>query len=148
MLKKLFTKDEFTKLIKFGAVGVLNTAVDYGVFTLVGLLSPNIYLAQTAGYCCGVLNSYICNRKWTFKSSGRFLSTELVKFVIVNVITYLASMGALWLLADQWGINKYVAKLVLIGVTLVINFVLSRLWVFKEGGGGDGEGIDKEHSEE
>ena len=148
MLKNMLNKDELQKLIKFGAVGVINTLVDYAVFTLVGFLSPNVYLAQTAGYCCGVLNSYIWNRKWTFKSSGRFLGAELLKFVVVNTVTYLASLGALWLLVDNWNMNKYIAKILLIGVTLVINFTLSRLWVFREGGDGDGKGIDKVDNEE
>ena len=148
MLKRLFENEEFKKLVKFGVVGVLNTAVDYAVFTLAGLLSPNIYLAQSAGYCCGVLNSYCWNRRWTFRSEGRFLSAELVKFIIVNLATYLASLGALWLLADYLGINKYLAKLLLIGVTLVINFALSRLWVFGKGGGSHGEGRNKDNSPE
>ncbi|HXK77592.1 MAG TPA: GtrA family protein [Oscillospiraceae bacterium] len=124
------------QFIRFCLIGVLNTAVDYAVFSAVSLFSENIYLAQTCGYAAGVLNSYTLNRKWTFDTQGKFFSPEFVKFIVVNLVSYAASLGALWLLADVWGLNKYFAKILLVGVTLVINFVLNRIWVF----GGSGEG--------
>jgi putative flippase GtrA len=114
---------------------VLNTAVDYAIFSAVGLFSQNIYLAQTCGYAAGVFNSYTLNRKCTFDTQKKFFSPELVRFIVVNLVSYAASLGALWLLADVWGLNKYFAKILLVGVTLVINYVLNRIRVF---GGGEG----------
>lgn len=123
------------QFLRFSLIGVLNTAVDYAIFSAVSLFSQNIYLAQTCGYAAGVFNSYTLNRKWTFDTQKKFFSPELVRFIMVNLISYAASLGALWLLADVWGLNKYFAKILLVGVTLVINYVLNRIWVF---GGGEG----------
>jgi putative flippase GtrA len=123
------------QFFRFALIGVLNTAVDYAIFSAVSLFSQNIYLAQTCGYAAGVFNSYTLNRKWTFDTQKKFFSPELVRFIVVNLVSYAASLGALWLLADVWGLNKYFAKILLVGVTLVINYVLNRIWVF---GGGEG----------
>ncbi len=131
------------QFLRFCMIGVLNTAVDYAVFSIASLFSWNIYLAQTCGYAAGVLNSYTLNRRWTFSTEKGFFSRELTRFIAVNLVSYAASIGALWLLADVWGINKYFAKILLIGVTLVINYALSRLWVFGDGNGEGGPDLAK-----
>ena len=47
---------ELRKAGKFAAVGVVNTLVDFLVFTVLAqALSVNVYLAQVAGYSAGVL---------------------------------------------------------------------------------------------
>lgn len=144
----IFNNPRIKELFKFATVGVINTIVDYAVFTLVSLISPNIYLAQTMGYAFGVLCSYTLNSRWTFKSNGKFLGRELIKFLVVNLFSYLCSVGALWVLVDNLSVNKYIAKIMLIGVTFIVNYTLNRLWVFKKESENRGKGADKKHSEE
>lgn len=136
------------QFLRFCAIGVLNTAVDYAVFSIVSLFSGNIYLAQTCGYAAGVLNSYTLNRRWTFSTEKGFFSRELTRFIVVNLISYAASLGALWLLADVLGINKYFAKILLIGVTLVINYALSRVWVFGDRNGEGGPDVAERRNQD
>lgn len=124
---------ELTKFLKFGVTGVLNTAIDFAVFTVCAqLFGANVYAAQTLGYACGTLNSYIMNRSWTFSSKNRFFSAELVKFVVVNLLTLCISYVVLYAL-QLWfpGAGKLVLKLPVVCITTAINFVLSRLWVFR-----------------
>lgn len=127
-------KEDFKKFIKFGVTGGINTLVDFLVYTLlVTFCSANLYLAQTAGYACGTLNSYIINRSWTFRSRERFFSRELVRFVAANLITLAISFVTMYFL-QQWfpSLNRIVLKLPVVCITTVVNFVLSRLWVFRE----------------
>ena len=63
------TKKTFLQFVKFGLVGVINTLVDFLVFQVLNLLVGWTYLAQIAGYCCGIVNSYLWNSNWTFKET-------------------------------------------------------------------------------
>ena len=77
---------ELLKAAKFAVVGVVNTLIDYGVFALLAqVLFVNVYLAQVISYSCGILNSYIWNRSWTFRSENRFFGPTLVRFLALNL---------------------------------------------------------------
>lgn len=128
VIKKLFSS-EIWRFIKFGLTGVMNTLVDYIVFLVLSYLSIDVYLSQVISYSCGMINSYIVNRSWTFGSKKDFFSTQMLRFVVVNLSLLLISLGVLWL-GSQLGYGKLVSKLCATAVTLGVGFVINRLWVF------------------
>ena len=128
VIKKLFSS-EIWRFIKFGLTGVMNTLVDYIVFLVLSYLSIDVYLSQVISYSCGMINSYIVNRSWTFGSKKDFFSTQMLRFVVVNLSLLLISLGVLWL-GSQLGYGKLVSKLCATAVTLGVGFVVNRLWVF------------------
>lgn len=88
------------QVVRFGLVGVLNTLVDYVVF--IGLTIAfriplsHVWVAKYPSSVIAMINSYILNRRWVFRSeepdlvaeSIRFFSTTLVGvFVIQNLLT-------------------------------------------------------------
>ncbi|SFG37475.1 GtrA family protein [Sporolactobacillus nakayamae] len=112
----------------FGFVGVSNTAVDFIVFFLLTHFFSTFYAAaQVASYGAGMLNSYLWNSKITFAESERSFS-RIIRFVVLNVavlgVTLLAMRSMLFL-------PLYVNKLISTAIGLSINFILSKLWVFK-----------------
>lgn len=143
MQKGAFKDSGLWQFIKFGFVGGINTAVDYLVFALLSaLLGVNIYIAQTCGYIAGMLNSYLMNRSFTFKTGERFFSWQLAKFVISNLATLGVSMLVISFFVNMVRTSGFgagfseeqvnlLAKLPTVCVTIVLNFVLSRFWVFK-----------------
>ena len=131
--KAFLKSDTCKKFIKFAITGVINTLVDFAVYSLVRRLTQNEYIAQTAGYFCGIVNSYIINRSWTFrKEKAGFFSSQLVKFLVVNGITFGLSMGATWLFNDFMQLHWIIAKLLVVAITTVVNFTLSNLWAFRK----------------
>ncbi len=134
--KALLNPRELWRFVKFGITGVMNTLVDFGVYTLlVELFSVNMYVAQIISYCCGMLNSYLVNRKWTFKTQSKVVSGELWRFILLNLSMMLLGMGVIWL-GTQWlHCSPVLAKLLSSGVTLVVNFLVSNFWVFRNKGG-------------
>ena len=122
--------NELIKAAKFAVVGVANTLIDYGVFALLAqVLSVDVYLSQVISYSCGILNSYVWNRSWTFQSESKFFSPALVRFLVLN-LSMLALSTALLALFLQFGLSKMVAKGCTVAVTMAISFVVNRLWVF------------------
>ena len=121
---------ELWRFIKFGITGVMNTAVDFFVFTVLSWVGVGIYLAQVISYSAGMLNSYTINRKWTFQTKGSFISAQMIKFIAANLTLLCVSLVVLKM-ATGVGLHKLIAKLCATAVTLVLGFIVNRLWVFK-----------------
>lgn len=137
MIKKLIAKyPDLWKLFKFGIVGVINTGVDLGIYTLliftVPFFSDGPIYAKAISYTCGLINSFFMNRFFTFKSNVKLFSSRGARFVVANLITLLISMGIIFVGTEYLALSKTIANIISIPVTLVINFVLNRLFVFNE----------------
>ncbi len=127
----MLDREELKRILKFGLTGVANTLVDVGVCWILNqLLGMNIYLANVIGYGAGMLNSYLVNRSWTFASRDRLFSMQLVRFLLVN-LSALALSTLLIRLLTGFGLGDMWAKLGATGITLVVNFLASRFWVFR-----------------
>lgn len=131
------------EFIKFGLVGVMNTAVDFIVFTLLMLAGVQYLAAQVVSYAAGTLNSYVVNKLWTFKgvkegeAAGKAASLtadrgEFVRFMLLNAGTLLLSLVLLYWLKSGLGLPALLAKLLVTGVTVVVNYIGSKLWVFRK----------------
>ena len=121
------------QLIKFGLVGVLNTAVDYGVFALLTMVfSLDSIISHIISYSCGVINSFYFNRVWTFQRKGRGYSVEFTKFIIVNLISMGTSALVLNSLETQAGLSSYRAKIGAVICSMAVNFAGSKFVVFRD----------------
>lgn len=61
----------FIQFLKFNAVGLLNTLIDFVIFTLLNSLGMVYALAQVISYSAGTANSFILNKKVTFRDRNR-----------------------------------------------------------------------------
>ena len=73
-------------LFRFGAVGVVNTVVDFSVFAMLALgFDFNLLVANVIAYLVAVTNSFVLNHRFTFKDHGlRSVLAAYVRFVAVN----------------------------------------------------------------
>ena len=132
-------KDMAVQLIKFCGVGVINTAVNFGLFQLLIMIGPEEsafpqykYIAQTVSYVLAVLCSYLLNRHFTFKAGGQKAVASAIKMYIQSGIVFLIMQGLLWLCYDQLMIRpEILAKLVATVPTTLLNFLGSKFWVFR-----------------
>lgn len=154
MLKKLFEKYKkgIGHFIKFQAVGVINFLVDYGVLTLLNVvIGWPLVFSNTISYTCGVINSYLFNRYWTFKMKLRFfasynitlpggthaihlffLSVDFIKFILINLVSLGVNTLAVHILGDLYGLPNIIAKLIATVFSFTVNFAGNKLLVFKE----------------
>jgi putative flippase GtrA len=119
------------QFIKFNLVGLLNTALDYAVFALLTWLGIFYILAQCISYGVGMLNSYTMNKYWTFAQKGRLEPKQAIRFTVLNLGSLLLSLLLLALLKEQWEMKLQLAKLLTTVATTLVNFVGSKLWVFR-----------------
>ncbi|MBC7218234.1 MAG: GtrA family protein [Candidatus Caldatribacterium sp.] len=123
---------DFWQFGKFSLVGVANTAIDFGVFMVLhGKGGLGYSVSQVISYSCGMTNSYLLNKFWTFQSRGKIRLAEVVRFVLVNLAALSIALGILSLLRGKyaWGAaeSKFLATLGSLGV----NFLGNKLWVFR-----------------
>jgi putative flippase GtrA len=125
----------FLQFIKFGIVGLSNTAISYGIYA--GLVYFSVYYitANVIAFVVSVFNSFFWNNKYVFtknkdakRSMGKVIAKTFIAYgftglVLANILLYLSVNIA--------GISKYIAPLFVLTVTVPLNFVLNKFWAFK-----------------
>ena len=120
--------------VKFGAVGVLNTLVDLGLYFVLtrwlGLAGMPV-LAKSISYGAGILNSFAWNRTWTFRSQTSAWKT-LIPFVLVNLVGLGMNTGTMQIGLNVLHLPELVSLGLATGLTLAWNFVLSKFVIFRK----------------
>jgi len=133
------------EFLRFSVVGGINTGIDFGVFAVLFAWGVPLLPAHTLSYFCGIINSYMLNRKWTFKdkpskpslAQSESESTnqpvrQMLQFMVLNIFTLAVTYGLLVWFHYNWGWPMLVSRLVAVVASLTINFAGSRLWVFRQ----------------
>ncbi|MCM3127127.1 GtrA family protein [Paenibacillus sp. MER 78] len=117
--------------LKFLMVGVLNTSIDLAIFFVLSIAGLPILLAQCLSYSCGLVNSYLINRKWTFQRAEKQSMQELLKFIGLNILT-LGVVSLLLLELQSLGNQSLtISKVIATTAGILINYLGSRYWVFR-----------------
>lgn len=135
---------KYKRLIRFGCVGCLNTAFDFGIFSLLNsVFGINYIISQIVSYSTGTLNSYLFNKFWTFgdAKTGKKTNMEMIQFVVVNSASLGVSLIGLKIFMKDNSMNPFLAKIFSMVLAQVVNFVGYRFWVF--GGGEESEHLAK-----
>jgi putative flippase GtrA len=115
------------QLVKFSAVGVLNTIIGYGAFFI--FLNYTSYLIALAfATVIGVTNSYVWNHNWVFQHRRSIL--EFIKFNFVYIVAFLFNAGALLLCVEFLKLDPRLAQLALIPLVTIISFTGHKYWSF------------------
>lgn len=127
-----FVKSEkFKKLFKFGCIGVLNTLVDYGTFSLCFyLLNFNKFLAQFTAVVVAATNSYLLNNNITFKKEKQSGWTAYIKFMSVNFVSIGMSLVMMYIFSDLLGLRAILAKIPISICTILLSFTVYDKLVF------------------
>ena len=129
------------KVVSFGAIGVINTAVDFGIFwTAVQKFAVPIIAANVLSWLVAVTCSYAMNSSITFaRETGRKLSWRAyatfavsgIAGLIGNTATLLLVLNVTPLLTADAYYQLAIAKICAIAVSFLLNFTLSHFVVFR-----------------
>ena len=127
-------KTTFLQLIKYGIVGVSNTLISMIViYLLLKVAGMKDGPANLIGYIAGLINSFIWNRKWTFRSQTSWLKT-FIPFIIVFVVCYALQYGLLmWLNTHSTSYDNYYNHLIGMVFFTIINFFANKYITFGKG---------------
>ena len=131
-------KIDFKKFIKFVVTGFINTGVDWFAFAVlrevIKIYAP---AAQAAAQGTAVCGSYIINKNWTFKDNKnndknkKYSKTEILKFFAVQGTSLVLGYLGMFVMHEGLGLNEYLCKVIIIPITVIINYFGNKLFVFK-----------------
>ncbi len=120
------------KIVSFALVGVGNTVVDFGVFTLAyKVLALPLVAANIVAWLVAVSLSYVLNTLTTFRhETGRVLRRkDYFNFVASGILGVVATTATLVVLSLY--IHVMLAKLASILAGFIVNFTMSNFIVFR-----------------
>ncbi|MBQ3181185.1 MAG: GtrA family protein [Clostridia bacterium] len=145
------SKESIKQAAKFSLVGVFNTAVDYGVFyVMLAFFNVDKSISQIFATAVAMCGSYIINKYWTFSQKGKS-NTQIVKFILTNIVSMSCTIVFMNIFHDFLHIHEWANSLInIVGISyrldgdvsvifckivasflsLVINFLGNKFWVF------------------
>ncbi len=121
------------KATSFALVGVVNTAIDLAVFVFAyNFLHLSLIPANVMAWFVAVTFSYVLNSTFTFAAeSGRKLRGRDYAVFLASGLVGLVGNTTTLVLAS-YVVPVWVAKLMAIGVSFLINFSMSHFVVFRK----------------
>jgi putative flippase GtrA len=116
--------------IRFALVGGLSLAADAGsLFLFHGVLDIWLSLATAMAYGVAFVVNFGLNRVWVFKANGS-IATQLGRYIALVLANLAVTVLAVQALV--WATVPYMyAKLATAAVLAVVNFFVSRRWIFQ-----------------
>lgn len=128
------------QVVRYGAVGVLNTAIDFGLLFILKSIGLPVELANICSTGIAFSLSFVLNKKFTFKATDTNVVREMVLFTLVTlfglwvlqtIVINLTLPMFTTLFADQ-NIALLAAKLLATVVSLIWNYLFYSRLVFKK----------------
>ena len=92
---------------KYFLVGVMNTLITFIlIFVCKTFLGINEYVSNGIGYVGGLINSFIWNKKWVFKSDKK-AHIEALKFAVGFLLCYGVQLLVVWALYEHTFLKTY-----------------------------------------
>lgn len=139
-IKNLLIK--YKEIITYVIFGGLTTLVNWVVYTLlVNCTSAGITISNAIAWVASVIFAFVTNKIWVFESKSfkpTVLIKEFISFIASRVVTGFFEIAGVPLLVkigmDQtiFGIKGMAAKLIVSVVVIILNYVFSKLIVFRK----------------
>lgn len=128
--------DKHWDIFSYLIFGVLTTVVNYIVYLpLLNILQLSAALSNVIAWAAAVAFAYVTNKPFVFKSHDWSLRTvipELSKFVSCRVASGAMETAIIFVAVDMLGWNGNIWKLVTSVLVVVLNYVFSKLIVFRK----------------
>ena len=132
-------KRNVTQFVKFAVVGGLGTIVNLVVLKATlfawdqfAASTPFVVEAFASGlaFAVAVVNNYLLNRWWTFRSTGT-MSTEFLKFLVVSLSGLVLNELVFYVFRAQLELSVLISQMLAILCVLPFNFIANKLWSFR-----------------
>lgn len=134
-MKRLITK--YKSIIAYLIFGVLTTLINWGCYFLFYSIVhiPNVPSTIIA-WILAVAFAFITNKIWVFDSKSfdeKVLLHEIWTFIAARLITGILDVVIMYFAVDVFVMNSTVWKLISNIIVIILNYIFSKLIVFKKG---------------
>jgi len=137
LIKMLYDKPFMIHIIKYLIIGFLNTVICIGLFWVFIHLTPlgesdvGENVANFLSIIITMIIAYVLNRVVVFNSKDPHIIKEFFKFVVARVLSMIFDMLAFFIFATLLHFDEMAVKVVIQIVVIILNYVLSKVMVFK-----------------
>lgn len=132
-LKELYLK--YKEVINYLIFGVLTTLVNIlGYAFLAKVLKINYMVSNITALIVSIIFAYITNKIFVFESKKTGIKDvlkELVSFFACRGVTAIMDIGLMFVTVSMLRFNDMLMKVVVNVLVIVLNYVFSKLFVFK-----------------
>lgn len=125
-----------TELVSYLFVGVATTVVNYVVYYLATrMLSMGVMAGTWTAWVAAVAFGYVANKAFVFHThcdGALALLREALGFFSMRLVSLGMETVLMYLTVTVLGLNDLVMKLVINIVVIILNYVFSKLFIFKK----------------
>ena len=122
------------EMIRYVFAGVCTTGVNIGVFSVLrsgtgcGMQPANVIAVLTA-----IVFAFVVNKYFVFRQKEKeYIVKECIRFVGMRGISLFAEVWGMYLFTEELRISEMVSKAALQFVVIVMNYVLSKCYIFRK----------------
>lgn len=137
IIKKATTYySKYKEMINYLIFGVLTTAVNYLSYALFArLLNFSVIISTVIAWILSVIFAYITNKLYVFESKSfekKILIREIITFTSARIFSGVLDVFNMYIFVDIFKMNDLVIKLLSNVMVIIVNYVLSKLVIFKK----------------
>lgn len=121
---------ELVLYVVFGTFTFIVNVVVYFFFE--SILGVNYLISNVLAWFFSVLFAYITNRIWVFESKSPEILKEMSLFFGGRIFSGAVDTGLMYLFIDILSIGDFISKIVVQIIVIILNYVFSKLIVFKD----------------
>ena len=122
----------YHRLWTYGFFGLINTAVDYGVYSLLYyVIGAPVALAQAVGLFCGSCNGYLLHSSITFEEGRGRTKGQFFQYVGVDIVLALLSGAFMQWAEGRVPLPMILIKVIMTAIVTVIHYIVYKKLVFK-----------------
>lgn len=141
MIKKLWDfgwgmykkHEEGINYLIFGFLAFVLNYILYFIFA--DTIAMHYMAATVLSWVLTVVFAYWTNRTFVFKSGNKERASvvrEFVSFIGARVATEVLEIALMYVLVDLCSMNDKISKLICQVLVILANYVLSKIWIFKD----------------
>ena len=124
--------ERFHRLWTYGFFGCINTAIDYGLYSLLYyVLDVPVSIAQAVGLICGSSNGYLLNSTITFEEGRGRTKGQYFQYVGVDIVLALLTGAFMQWAETHIDLPMILIKVIMTAVVTVIHYLVYKKLVFK-----------------
>lgn len=120
----------YKEILKFSASSFISFMVDYGLYSLLLLLTGNLTVSNISARIVSATVNYTVNRKLVFQSKDG-VAQSAVQYMLLAAVILAGNTLLLNVLADILGMNRYFAKLLAELLFAAISWLIQHFVIFR-----------------
>lgn len=123
-------KGGLVQFIKFCIVGISNTAIGLGTYYLFLWMGFHYIIANVLSWIISVFNAFYWNNKYVFDSKSSWIKS-LYKTYVSYGVSFILGVVLIYVLVEWIKISEIIAPLVILIITIPLNFLMNKFWAFR-----------------